>query len=141
MKRSRIKGAESRIPNALLKGSGVCILLTLIGSGIISWLVMGETIRESGIGYSIMGLILLTAIIGSMTAMGRVDRNHALTGALMGIIYWIILLGGNLLLCKGEWEGLWVTLFLALGGAIGAIFLQFRPKRKRYGSRRKIASR
>lgn len=138
VKTTHIKNAPIPVPEALLRGWVRGIIVTIAGTAILSWMILNETIKESTIGYAAMGIILISVFLASGKAVKAAKRNGLIIAALSGLIYWLSLVSANLLMCKGEYHGLWVTLFLALGGGTAANFLNFAGKTKSHSSRRRM---
>lgn len=133
----KLTGTASAMPSGLLKGALVGIGITLVGAAVMSALILREVLRETAIGYSAMGVILVSAFAGAMAAMNTVKQRPAVVAVLSGLIYYAVLLGANALFFKGEYEGLGVTALLVLAGVGTALLLKMKPRKGRRPSVRK----
>lgn len=136
-KTHRVKGAPLPLWNAMLLGWGISIGITLLATAIIARFILSEFLPSGSIGYIAMGIILISVIAGSVKAAGSVIKQRAIVSVTNGVLYWLTLVLVNALACKGEYHGLWVTLFLALGGGISANFMKFERKKKKTSRGRK----
>lgn len=133
----KLTGTASEMPSGLLKGALVGIAITLAGAAVMSALILREVLQETAIGYSAMGVILISAFAGAMVAMNTVKQRPAVVAVLSGLIYYAVLLGANALFFKGEYEGLGVTALLVLAGVGTALLLKMKPRKGRRPSVRK----
>jgi len=58
-------------------GIGTCIsmIITLIGTGLISWLTHKEMISETSTGYGVLILLMIVSVIGGLTACANAAGN------------------------------------------------------------------
>lgn len=128
----KVTGTASSIPSGLLKGALAGIVTTLIGTAVMSGLIIHEVLRETGIGYCAMIVLVISSLLASMTAVRAVKQKLAVVSALSGLIYYAMLVGANALFLKGEYEGMGVTALLVLAGSGTALLLGLRPQKARY---------
>lgn len=121
----------------LLRGLAVSVGTTAIFTALASWAILKELVPQMWIGYLAMGIILLSVMLGTKMALREIRTGIMIQGAICALLYWLTLMVLNLVLCKGEYNGVWVTLFLALGGGISAVFMKFEPKRKKHPRKQK----
>lgn len=115
--------APSGVPYAVLKGTMASLGITVLGAMLMSWLILRETLKETAIGYSAMGILLLSSLIGASVSSGKMESKRMITSALTGCVYAVILLIANALLYKGGYEGVGATLLIVFGGSIAADIL------------------
>lgn len=137
-RKSKIKGAESTMPTALLKGTLAAILTTVVGAALMSGLIIREVLKETAIGYSAMAVLLTASLVGTWIAMKEAKQKLAIVSLLTGLCYFLVLIGGNALFCRGNYEGSGVTGLVILAGAGTAILLGLKPKRASHSPVRKI---
>lgn len=124
------------LPLGILRGTGIGILVTLAGAGVMSWLIVREYLQEMRVGYCAMGILLLA----SFAAAWASGREKILPASLAtGAAYYGLLLGANALFLDGSYTGLGVTALLVLAGAGSAVLLKLRaerPRKVRIGGKR-----
>ena len=109
------------IPAGVGIGVGVGVLSLLAGAMILAWLMAGEQVQESALGMGAMVILALSTAVGCLAAWGAVGRNRlAMTGATMGGIFLVLILGG--LAFGGVEGGVGTTLAtIGIGGGISWI--------------------
>ena len=130
-KTHQVKGAPLPLWNAMLKAWGISIGVTLLATAIMARLILSGVLKGNTIGYIAMGIILISVIVGSVHGARSAGSRGAIAAVSNAGLYWLTLVILNALVCKGEYHGLWVTLFLALGGGISAFFMKFERKKKK----------
>ena len=122
-------------------GVGAALLLTVVFSVAVTQLVLGERIEENAIGYWTGGMLPICTALGSWIAVGLVKRRKMQTCLITGGIYFVCLLGVNVLFFGGQFHGVFVTFLMVLLGATVAGLLAARgekrgsKKHKKYHSR------
>lgn len=129
--------APSQIPQALLKGLAVSVLIMLGGTALMSALIIREVVRETAIGYCAMGILLISAMAGAFAAIRKAEKQKYAVSLLQGALYFIVLMAANALLYKGGYEGIGASLILIMGGSIAAAFLRKTSAGYRRPSKRK----
>ncbi len=129
--------APSGIPWSVLRGALISVGIMIAGTALMSYLIVMEILKESAIGYSAMGILLVSTMVGSMAATRNYQTKKLMISALAGSMYLLLLLTGNALLYKGGYEGVGVTVALVIGGSIAASFLGNEAGKRRYPSKRK----
>ena len=130
-KTHRVKSGPLPLWKSMLQGWGISIVITLLATAAMAKLILSGVLPEGSIGYIAMGIILGSVIAGSITAAHSAGNRSAIAAISNAGLYWLTLVLVNALVCKGEYYGLWVTLFLALGGGISTIFMKFERKKKK----------
>lgn len=122
MARKQMTGRASSIPAGLGAGAGVSVIITLLGTALLAKLLDGETIQWEAVGYGILIMVMLSAMLGCITAMKKIKRQNGMVCLLSGLTYWGILLAITALFFGGQYEAMGVTLLLIVGGS-GCAFL------------------
>lgn len=128
-------GRASSIPAGLGAGAVVSVLVTMVGTAVLAKLLDQETIRWEAVGYGILFMVMLSAMLGGITAMKKIKRQPGIVCLLSGFVYWGILLSITALFFGGQYEAVGVTLLLIAGGS-GCAFL-LCAKQGRGGNRQK----
>lgn len=128
-------GRASSIPAGLGAGAGVSISVTMVGTAVLAKLLDKETIQWEAVGYGILIMVMLSAMLGGITAMKKIKRQPGIVCLLSGFVYWGILLSITALFFGGQYEAVGVTLLLVAGGS-GCAFLLCTGQ-GRGGNRRK----
>lgn len=128
-------GRASSIPAGLGAGAGVSVAITLLGTALLARLLDAETIQWEAVGYGILIMVMLSAMLGSVTAMKKIKRQQGIVCLLSGLTYWGILLSVTALFFGGQYEAVGVTLLLIVGGC-GCAFLLCVKQGRGGGSRK-----
>lgn len=142
MKR-KMKGsvtADLAIKN-VVRGVITGILTTIAGAVIMSVLIINETLEETSIGYSAMGILLLASMAACMAALVNAQSKKGMIVGITGGLYALILMGLNALLYKGGYEGVGVTLLLILAGCLTSLLLFGKQTKRGYAPKRKLKHR
>lgn len=136
----KMTGRASSIPAGLGAGVGVSVLITLMGTAFLARLLDTETIPWEAVGYGILIMVMLAAMLGCVTAMKKIRRQPGIVCLLSGLSYWGILLAITALFFGGQYEAVGVTLLLIVGGCGCAFLLQTRQGRGGGNRKRKRIS-
>ena len=112
--------APSAIPAALIKGTGVSLLITMFGAAIMSWLIIRDTLKETAIGYCAMAILMAASFVGPAWAIRKAGEKRMQIALLVAAIYAAVLLILNWILYKGGYEGVGETLLIIAGGSVTA---------------------
>ncbi len=122
-------GRAVSMPAGLAVGLGVSAAITVLMAAIAAYLQGGEVLGENGVGYFAMLTLLISSVVGAMTAAGKVKHMRMAVCLLSGICYLLLLIGTTALFFGGQYEGVGVTAAVVLGAALAAVFLQRKDKR------------
>lgn len=130
------KGKASDTPIALLWGPLISAGITLVGTGILTFLVAGERLSLEASQSAQVAVLLLSCVIGTWTAIKMAGSKPLMVGVISGAIYYLGLLCTTALLFDGQYQGLGVTALTVLGGSMAAVLISLRSgtgkRRKRY---------
>ncbi len=126
-------GKASSMAGGLALGAGISMGITLLTSVIAAKLVDAGSLKENGIGYAAMVILLLSSIVGSAIPCARIKRQRMAVCLISGGIYYLMLLSLTALFFGGQYYGMGVTALVIAGGC-GCVFLAgtgkgCRPKR------------
>ena len=130
-------GRATSIPSGLAAGAAVSMIVTVVVCGLGAWLIASELMPQKQIGYCSIAALLLSAVLGGMTAIGRVKRKKLTVSLLNGGIYYGILIAVTILFFDGSFQGMGVTLAVILMGSLAAVLLANRKSNHRNNVRRK----
>lgn len=82
---------ESKNIVKIIKGSTVAIIITLLGLLIYSVILASTEIGENTINYVVIGISVLSILIGSIISVSKIAKNGMLNGAIVGGIYIVII--------------------------------------------------
>ena len=128
-------GRASSLPAGLAWGALVSLGLTLIGSGVVAFLVHRGTMAVNSIGYGAMVILVLSALSGAWMAFKKIKRLRLQVCLISGGIYYLMLLGMTMLFFGGQFQGMGVTALMVACGSILAIlggFSKGRGGKRRY---------
>lgn len=123
------------MPGGLAWGALVSMGLTLVGSGLVAFLVDRGSMPVDGIGYGAMVILMVSALSGAWTAWKKVKRLRLQVCLISGGIYYLMLLGVTMLFFGGQFRGMGVTALVVACGSILAILAGFskgRGGKRRY---------
>lgn len=129
-------GKAVSMPAGLAMGAAVSLGMTLGLAVVTAKLVDSGVVRETGIGYCAMGILLLSAMAGAMVSSGRIKRQRMAVCAMSGGIYYLTLLAMTALFFGGQYSGMGVTALVVLCGCALVLLPQLRKGR---GQGRKAA--
>lgn len=125
----KVTGTATSMPTGFAAGTLVSLLVTFVGAILCGYLINREVLPESGIGYSAMALILLSAVLGTSVAVSKIKRRRVYVCAISGLIYFGILLSMTALFFGGQYQGIGVTLLLVIGGSTLVALLGLRGEK------------
>lgn len=128
-------GKTCSVPQGLLYGGLISILVTTSIAALLAKLVDIGKIPWDWIGYGTMILLFLSAFLGAATANRVIRRQRFVISIMSGLVYFGILLSVTALFFGGQFEAVGVTGLLILAGCGCAGLLNFEEKRG--GKRRK----
>lgn len=134
----KVTGTISTMPGGLAMGWGVSLAATLVGSALTAWLISGEKMAQTSVGYASLIILLMSAVLGAAVSWGRIRHRRMLVCLLSGTIYFLTLLCVTALFFGGQYQGIGVTALAVLGGSLGYGLLGLRGKKSGYSRRRKI---
>ena len=129
-------GRATSVPSGLVAGAIVSMVVTVIICGLGAWMIASELMPQEQIGYCSIAALLLSTILGSITAMERVKRKKLMVGLMNGGIYYILLVVVTILFFDGKFQGMGVTLTVVLIGSLAAVLVENRKPKQRSGKQR-----
>lgn len=122
----KVTGKALSMPAGLGLGLAVSVVLTIVIAVVITYLLLGEKIPESAIGYGSMAILLLSSALGALIAAGTVKRRWMVVCLAAGGLYFLTLLGITAMFFGGQYQGMGVSalLILAGSGAVGLLGLR-----------------
>ena len=129
------------VPRGVCIGVLVSLFITLIGAGVISWLLSGEKIPEGTQNYGVVLILLLSSAAGAGTAIAVSKAKRLVVSLLVGGGYYLILLACTALFFDGQYQGVGVTALVILAGCIGTVLAGQLPIKKPAASRHKYKNR
>lgn len=119
------------MPAVLAIGWCIEMLVTLVGTMLLSVLILGGRAGWEASGYGVMGILLLASYIGAAFSCRHVIGKKLITCCLSGIIYFSTLLAITILFFDSQFSSVWLLAVLVGGGAGLAILLHGHPSRER----------
>ena len=133
----KVTGTAVTIPAGVGIGGGISLLLTAVGACVVAKLISAAVIQENAIGYGAMMIILASSIGGSAIAVNKVKKRMLQVCALVGILYYVMLLAMTAVFFGGQYQGMGVTALLILAGCGAVILIAGRQRKpKKYGKGR-----
>lgn len=129
-------GRAMSMPGGLLAGGIVSLLVTLLCAAILSKMLDSEVLEWKDAGYGIMLLLLLSSMLGTLTASRKIKRQKMLVSLLSSAVYLCILAAITALFFGGQYEAVGVTAMLVFGGSIVIGLLETREGKGRSKGKR-----
>ena len=116
-------GRASSIPAGLAVGAAVSIIMTGVVCGIGGWLISAEMLSQDMIGYCALTALLISAMMGSISAWKKIRCKRFAVSLASGGMYFLVLSGITIFFFNGEFTGLVVTLITIMIGSIIPVLL------------------
>lgn len=136
MARKKVAGTASTMPIGILAGVIMGISTITLGSLLATYMIYSGKIGERTLGYVLMGVILLSALLGAWISIIKVKRRRLLVGMLTGVSIFLMLLGVNGVFLGGYFEGVPATGSMVLLGCMMAFLITTKSGKGRRRSRR-----
>lgn len=129
-------GKSMRLSSGLAIGLLYGIAVTLLLALVISFLIGSERMAWDKIGYGIMVLLYLSALVTAKVACGKVRYKKLVVCIASALIYQLFLLGMTMLFFGGHYDAVIPTMLLIIAGTGTAFFLtSVKQERSRYRKR------
>lgn len=123
---------ESVIIRSSLLGSATSLLVTVFANAFFAWLVVGEKIQESAMGYGTMAILLIASVLGAIVSIKLAQCKQMVASLVSGLLYfgWLLLI--TVFFYGGNYNGVAVTGALIAAGSVGTAFILPAPGQKAY---------
>ena len=125
----KVTGRAYSMPAGIGIGVGISIALTLAGAAVVAWLLNGQKLEQSQIGYGSMVTLLLSSALGAWAACTLVKHRTMVVCLATGGGYFASLLAITALFFGGQYQGMGVTFLVALAGCASVGFIKAKPKK------------
>lgn len=117
MKKKRPTGTAKTIPVGLGIGLLVSFLTTMVLTALAAYLIIAEITPQDSIGYWAIGILLVSTIAGSLTAVKYIQRLKLQVSFLSALCYYGLLLAITALFFGGQYRGMGTAGITVLIGA------------------------
>lgn len=128
---------ESNVLKGLAAGWIAAMVSLVLGSGILTILILENAVDWKSINYGVMIVLLVTAYIGAAVSANKAGTKRLPVCILSGIILLLMLSGITLILFNGQFEGYLMAALLIAGGSACAALVHCAEKRSRPRAGRK----
>ena len=111
------------VGRSLALGVVMSMVVTLICAAAFAAMISAGVIGENMVGYISNGILLLAAVIGSLTGVGKLQEKKLYWCLGIAVIYFLLLLAMTALFFDGRYDRITVTSFVLFLGAIGGAIL------------------
>ena len=125
----KVTGRSMTIAGGVGVGVLLSVTLTVVGSAILAGIINGEIIKENGLGYGAIVILLISSIVGALAAWKCVRHRRLLVCSLTGAGYYAALLGLTGLFFGGQYHGMGVTALVVLAGTGCTMLLGLKSKK------------
>lgn len=126
----KVNQGTSNAAGVVAAGAVVSMIVMLIGISVCASLISAETISAGSADYCVIGILLLSALAGAATAIGKRGQKRLYMGLAVGAVYLLVLLALTALFFDGQYQGVLVTAIAILGGATLAALLPGKQEMK-----------
>ena len=133
----KVTGVAVTMPMGIGIGCGISMLLTILGAVVIAKMISMEIMQETAIGYGAMVIILTASACGAAVAVKKVQKRMLQVSALVGVIYYGLLLITTALFFGGHYRGMGVTALLVVAGCGVVVLMESREKRHKFRQERR----
>lgn len=116
----RAGGRASSTAAGLAIGAVLSMAITVGGCAVVAWLIARETLREEALGYGVMAVLFLSALIGALVAAGRIKRRRLIMCLASGGIYFLLLIAMTALFFGGQYGAVGATALCVVCGSLVA---------------------
>lgn len=134
-------GSSNSMMKSVTMGSTVSVVVTMIIVAVFAALISTETITPAWADYCALAALLLSATLGSVTAVRSATEKQLYMSLAVGGVYLIVLLAMTALLFGGQYRGVGVSAFVVFSGAILAVLIGQRRGKRSKSRRSKIRRR
>lgn len=134
-------GKAMSIPAGILLGTAISMVISILGSMLTAWLLTKETIRENGVGYAAMVILVIASLAGCLTAVGKIKHQRLMVCGLSGISYFAALIAVTALFFGGQYSGVGATALLIFGSCAVVAILGLKENNSFVNRRKKKAYR
>lgn len=126
------KSKDISLPFAVCAGTGVGVLVMVIGVFLITLLIHNETIESNSIGYFVLADTFISAMLGCITSIIIAKRKMLIISLLTSIAIMVVFVSITALFFGGQFSGVPVTFVVIIGAGISAALILYkvigRPK-------------
>lgn len=108
------------IASKLALGAAVCIGVTVLCTAVGAAMISSGTIPESAMGYGALGILTLSSMAGALTGGWKVQEKRLYLCLLVAALYVALLLAMTATFFGGQYEGVGLSVIMAVLGAFGA---------------------
>lgn len=135
----KVTGTASSLPVGIILGVLTALLVTLMGSAVTAWLILGEKIGENSVGYCSALITLLASALGSEISWLRTKRLRLQVCLITGAAYYLLLLAMTAVFFGGIYLGMGMTAITVLCGCGSVALLGIRGgKRTKFKGMKKV---
>jgi hypothetical protein len=124
----KVTGKAMSFPAGVGLGVVVSLVVSTALCAALTWLVLGNAVAETSIGYVSMGVLFLAASLGAVVASAKVKRRRMLVCLLTGGAFLTMLLATTAIFFGGQYQGAGVSVITVLAGSMGAGMLSLKRK-------------
>lgn len=118
MRKKEYQNTGKSIPFAIGVGTGISLVVMMLGILITALLLMNETIKESAIGYGVMIITIVSAIAGCATTVTLARNRILVLSICTAFVFALLLLAITALFFGGQYNGVWVTMLMIIGSSV-----------------------
>lgn len=115
-------GTASGMAAGLCWGTVAALMLTMLLSGVLAFFISREVVAQENLGYGVMIILFLGGVLGFSVSYKRIKRRRLLVFLLSALSFLVSLTALTALFFGGQFEGIFPTAMLIIGGN-GAAFL------------------
>ena len=131
----RVQGTAISIPAGVTLGVSVSLAITCALAAVSAWLVLKGKIGDHILGYTLMLILLISTVSGTLLAANKTKRRRMMVCCITGGTYYLLLLAITAVFFGSNYQGAGVTALLILAGSMASAMLGLKKcskKERRY---------
>lgn len=113
----RVTGKAKSMPAGIGIGTAVSVAITVAGAALIAVWIDKGTMSSDAMGYGALATLLLSSLIGSLTAAAMIKHRKSVVCMATGLMYFCALLCCTAMFFGGRYSGVGVTALVIFAGS------------------------
>ena len=118
-----MKKRKNNFGRNMICGVAVSLLTMVVCIAIFAALIQSETITVGWCGYCVVGIHLMSIIIGVCVALKGEKGNALWISLMLALIYYTVLIVMTAIVFGGQYQGITVTAFVILTGCVMPVIM------------------
>lgn len=121
-------GTASTMVGGIAWGTACAMALAAVLSAVLAFFISREVVKQENLGYGVMAILFLSGALAFSASYRRVKRRRLLVFALSAAAFLVSLTAITALFFGGQYDGIFPTAMLIIGGSGTAFLLSARKR-------------